>query len=117
MSVNSKAKGKRGELYVAGKFKEYGYQAHRTNQFCGYHGDADIEGVPYLHCEIKFVQALNISKAMEQAIRDKREGEIPTVFHKKNREPLMVTMLWDDWIQLYKEWEAGRCVRGAEEQE
>ena len=25
----------------------------------------------------------------------------PTVFHKKNNKPLMVTMLWENWIELY----------------
>ena len=33
MAINSKKKGKKGELYVVNKFKEYGYECNRTNQF------------------------------------------------------------------------------------
>lgn len=41
---------------------------------------------------------------MEQAINDSNLSEnkgFPTVFHKKNNKPLMVTMLFDDWCTLY----------------
>ena len=41
---------------------------------------------------------------MEQAIRDSKASDrvaFPTVFHKKNNKPLMVTMLWDNWIDMY----------------
>jgi hypothetical protein len=29
------------------------------------------------------------------------------VFHKKNNAEILVTMELDDWINLYREWEAG----------
>ena len=104
--INSKAKGKRGELYVVNKFKEYGYnEVHRTAQFKGNTGQAqDIEGIDYIHAEVKFVEKLNINQAMEQAIRDNKKpcNEVfPTVFHKKNNDRLMVTMYFDNWIELY----------------
>lgn len=103
--INSKAKGKRGELYVVNKFKDRGYQCNRTAQFKGNTGRADdIEGIDYIHAEVKFVETLNLEKAMKQAIRDSKasdRGAYPTVFHKKNNKPLMVTMLWDNWITLY----------------
>jgi len=110
--MNSKRKGKRGELYVVNKFKEYGYECNRTAQFKGNTGRADdIEGIAYIHAEVKFVESLNISKAMEQAIRDcsasTREA-FPIVFHKKNREELLVTMRFDDWIQFYNEFFSGK---------
>lgn len=104
--INSKAKGKRGELYVVNKFKEYGYnEVHRTAQFKGNTGQAqDIEGIDYIHAEVKFVEKLNINQAMEQAIRDNKKPcnkVFPTVFHKKNNDRLMVTMYFDNWIELY----------------
>ena len=103
--INSKTKGKRGELYVVNKFKERGYKCNRTAQYKGKTGKADdIEGIDYIHIEVKFVETLNLSRAMEQAIRDNLLSEryaFPTVFHKKAREELMVTMRFDDWIQLY----------------
>lgn len=103
--INSKNKGKRGELYVVSRFKENGFACRRTSQYCGKTGDAqDIEGIDYIHVEVKFVENLNISKAMEQAVRDSLKSDrnaFPTVFHKKSREDLMVTMRFYDWIELY----------------
>lgn len=106
--INSKKKGKKGELYVVNKFKEYGYNCNRTAQFKGNTGRADdIEGIDYIHCEVKFVEKLNLEEAMNQAIRDSLEGNreaFPTVFHKKNYKDLLVTMRFDDWIQIYNEY-------------
>lgn len=103
--INSKSKGKRGELFVVKKFKDRGYQCNRTAQFKGNTGRADdIEGIDYIHAEVKFVERLNITDAMEQAVRDNFMSDrqaFPTVFHKKNNEKLMVTMRFDDWINLY----------------
>ena len=108
MPINSKRKGKKGELYVVNKFKEWGYECNRTAQYKGNTGRADdIEGIDYIHAEVKFVEKLNLSEAMNQAIRDNflsdREA-FPTVFHKKNFQELMVTMRFKDWIQLYNEY-------------
>ena len=106
--INSKKKGKKGELYVVNKFKEYGYNCNRTAQFKGNTGRADdIEGIDYIHCEVKFVEKLNLEEAMNQAIRDSLESNreaFPTVFHKKNYKDLLVTMRFDDWIQIYNEY-------------
>lgn len=104
MGKFSKEKGKRGERYVVGCFKGCGYNnAHRTAQYKGNTGQAgDIEGIDYIHCEVKFVERLNISTAMDQAIRDSHTtNKMPTIFHKKNSEVLMVTMRFQDWIKLY----------------
>lgn len=105
--INSKDKGKRGELFVVHKFKDAGFDTvYRTAQFKGNTGQAgDIEGIKYIHAEVKFVENLNLSKAMEQAERDSiasKKPVMPAVFHKKSYEPLRVTMNFDDWIELYK---------------
>ena len=106
MGKFSKEKGKRGERYVVNKFKDYGYNtAHRTAQYKGNTGKAgDIEGIEYIHAEVKFVENLHLSTAITQAIMDCRQSHkksLPTVFHKKSREDLLVTMRFDDWIELY----------------
>ena len=72
--INSKRKGKNGELEVAHFFKNYGFDARRSQQFAGMNGDADVVGVPFLHLEIKRTEKLNLDKAMEQSVRDAREG-------------------------------------------
>lgn len=101
--INSKMKGKNGELEVVKLFKEYGFEdAHRSQQFSGANADADVEGIPFLHVEVKRNERLNIYDAIEQAIRDNRDGLIPAVIHRKNNKPWLVTMLADDWFELYK---------------
>lgn len=109
--INSREKGKRGERYVCGLFKEYGYDAHRTQQFRGNTGEApDIEGVPHLWIEVKFRERLNIDEAMDQAVHDAQaegKGNVPVVIHKKNNKDTLVTLRFDDFMNLYREWEAG----------
>lgn len=107
--INSKQKGKRGELEIVRALKNYGYDARRTAQYCGNTGDAaDVVGLPGIHIEVKRVERLNLSETMTQAIRDARSGEAPAVFHRRSNAPWMVTMRLEDWINLYREWEAGR---------
>ena len=105
--TNSRQKGKRYELHVAGLFKSEGYEARRGQQYSGLQGDADVVGVPNIHIECKAVERLNLYDAIAQSKRDAREGEIPIVIHKKNHCKDLVTMEFADWIKLYREWEAG----------
>lgn len=58
-------------------------------------------GLPGIHIECKRVEKLNLDAAMEQAIRDARAGEIPAVFHRKNRKEWKVTLRLDDFMELY----------------
>ena len=107
--MNSKRKGTAGELEIVRALKTHGYDVRRTAQYCGNTGEAaDVVGLPGIHIEVKRVERLNISEAMAQAIRDSRAGDAPTVFHRRSNAPWMVTMLLEDWINLYREWEAGR---------
>lgn len=106
--INSRDKGKRGELEIAHILQGYGYDAHRGQQFSGLQGDADVVGVPLLHLEIKRVQALNLDKAMEQSIRDAREGEIPIVMHRKDRQPWRVTLGLEDFMEMFQAYERER---------
>ena len=102
--MNSRAKGARGERELARILRGYGYDCRRGQQYCGANGDADVVGLPGIHIECKRGQRLNIDDAMLQAIRDRREGEYPAVFHRKNNGKWMVTMLLDDWQEIYREW-------------
>lgn len=104
--TNSRAKGKRGELELAHKLRDYGYDTRRTAQSCGKFGTADVEGLPYIHCEVKRNEKLNVYDAIEQAKRDHAEGTTPAVFWRKNDHNWLVTMELSDWIRLYREWEA-----------
>jgi len=88
--------------------KMKGLNATEQHNLKAIHGRADdVEGIDYIHVEVKFNEHLNLENAMEQAIRDSNASEreaFPTVFHKKNRKELLVTMRFSDWIQLYKEY-------------
>ena len=106
--TNSREKGARYERELASLLNDYGYECRRGQQFCGANGDADVVGLPGIHIEAKHVERLNLYEAMKQSIRDARQGEIPAVFHRKNRQGTMVTMLLSDWMKLYKAWESGK---------
>ena len=103
MSINSKAKGAKGERELANKLKEYGYNTRRGQQYNGLEGE-DVVGLDYIHIECKRVERLNLEEAMLQAKRDAENGQLPTVFHRKNRGKWLVTMELDSWIKLYNEY-------------
>lgn len=115
MPVNSKAKGKRYELELAKEFREYGYDARRTAQYCGNTGDAsDVVGLPGIHIEAKRCETLRLSEWMEQAVRDsKGTGDIPAIFHRKSKEKTLVTLRLEDFMNIYKEYEAS--MKGSDE--
>ena len=101
--INSKQKGKTGELQVVNLFKEYGFdKARRSQQYAGINNDADVVGMKDLHIEVKRVERLNIHEAIEQCHRDKKESELGTVIHRKNNKEWLVTMKFDEWMELYK---------------
>jgi len=105
--TNSRQKGARGERELSNILKEYGFNTRRGQQFSGANGDADVVGLPNIHIECKRVEHLNLDKAMEQAKHDARDGEIPSVFHRKDRKEWLVTMRLTDWIEMYKEGKNG----------
>lgn len=112
MPINSKNKGKRGELAWSRFCRGFGYDVRRTAQFCGNNeaGAADCVGIKGVHQEVKFVERLNIQDAMDQSIRDARlaqNGEIPIVAHKRSNCEWLVTMRACDFLKVYKEYESG----------
>ena len=107
MAINSRAKGAKGERELAGILREYGYNCRRGQQYSGLEGE-DVVGLDYIHIECKRVQSLNIEKALQQSKRDAKSGQIPAVFHRKDREKWKVTLDLDDFMELYKEYYSGR---------
>lgn len=112
MPINSREKGKRFERLLASKFREYGYiGSRRTAQYCGNTGDAsDVVGLPGIHVEAKAQEQMRLYDWMAQAKRDaaaSKKGNIPAVFHKKSHCNILVTLELDDFMTIYREWEAG----------
>lgn len=102
MGKASREKGKRGEREVAHFIQGYGIPARRGQQFSGKNGDADVVGLEGVHIEVKRVERLNIENAMAQSIGDALEGEVPVVFHRKDRGKWLVTMLASDFMTAYE---------------
>lgn len=106
--MNSRNKGAKGERELARVLKQYGYDCRRGQQYCGANGDADVVGLPGIHIECKRVERLNIQDAVDQAKRDRKDSEIPAVFQRKNNCEWLVTLPLDQFMDIYREWEAGR---------
>lgn len=106
--MNSRDKGARGERELSKALKEYGYDCRRGQQYSGANGDADVVGLPGIHIECKRVERLNLYDAMAQSKHDARQWEKPAVFHRKDRCKWLVTMEMEDFMEIYREWEAGR---------
>lgn len=107
--MNSRNKGAAGERELAAKLREYGYGCRRGQQYSGANGDADVVGLPGVHIECKRVERLNLYNAMAQSIKDAMDGEIPAVFHRRNRREWLVTLKLDDFMHLY----AGGMANGS----
>lgn len=111
MPINSKAKGARFERLLASKLRAYGYETRRTAQYCGNTGDAsDVVGLPGLHIEAKHQEKMCLYDWMAQAKRDAKAGgenRLPVVFHKKNNAEILVTMEFEDFMNLYREFASG----------
>lgn len=103
--MNSRNKGAAGERELANKLTIHGFPCRRGQQYCGANGDSDVVGLPGIHIECKRVEKLNVEKALQQAEEDSK-GDIPAVFHRRNRETWKVTLRLDDFMKLYKKWSA-----------
>lgn len=117
--VNSRQKGKRYELHLVHKLNAYGYETRRGQQFSGANGDADLEGLRFVHIEAKHRERTNIYEWMKQAVTDAQRASdrakeyiIPTVFHTKNYEEDLVTLRLDDWQMLYDAFLEKRTGKG-----
>lgn len=60
---------------------------------------------PFFHIECKRGKKTNIKAALRQAIDDMGDQpQMPVAITRDDREPGMVTMLLDDWLELVREW-------------
>ena len=95
-------KGADGERELAELLRAHGYTITRGGSL-SFGERPDLEGLPGVHIEVKRVERLNISEAMTQAIRDAERFQdgAPAVFHRRNRQPWLVTMRLEDWLVFY----------------
>lgn len=103
--MNSKSKGKRGELELAELLRHAGHaNARRSAQYCGNTGDApDITGVDGLHIECKRAERVRDEVFLQQAERDARKGEIPVVMYRRNHEEWKANLRLDLFMLIWNE--------------
>jgi Holliday junction resolvase len=97
--LNSRAKGAAGERELAEVFRSMGYQARRSQQFCGANSDSDltIEEMPGLLIESKRVQRLDLHEAVVKAASDAAPHlKTPVVCHRKNGAEWLATIRLKD---------------------
>lgn len=101
MGKASRVKGHSFERKIANRLKELYPEAKRGFQTRGGGKEqADIEGTPF-HVECCHGKTVNIRKKYEQAVRD-TDGRPIAVITKRDREDVLVTMEFEDWLVLLR---------------
>ena len=104
MGAASQRKGAAGERELAARLREYGYEIERGGSL-SFGEVPDLVGLPGVHIECKRVERLNVPEAMQQAVKDSARFQdgMPALFHRRNRQPWLVTLRLEDFMQLYSE--------------
>lgn len=104
MTINSRTKGKVGELEVAALLKKHGFEARRGQQFSGGNESPDVvHGMGGFHIEVKRVENFALYPALDQANRDKKDGDDAILFHRRNKKPWVVVMDAEKFLELMRE--------------
>lgn len=107
MALNSRKKGKSGELEACHALEStFGWRARRTAPMQAGHnggGYADIvcEQTPSLFLEVKRVEKLNVQRALAKAVKEAGR-KCPVLLHRTNRSPLgwLITLRLEDLPRL-----------------
>lgn len=100
--MNSKSKGKRGELELAAYMRERGITARRGQQYSGGGDSPDVvTSLNDVHFECKRVEAGNLYNWLEQAQRDAGD-KLPVVAHKRNRKEWVAILPLEELLCLLR---------------
>lgn len=115
MGKSSQRKGRAGELELVDLLRAHGFSDVWPGKPQSYGTEPDIVGLPGVHIEVKRVERLNVGEAMSQAIRDAERFNdgVPALFHRRNRQPWLVTMRLSDWMGLYLRGETACRSKGS----
>lgn len=99
---NSRDKGARGEREAAAELSRiFGCEARRGCQFAGGPNSPDVlVDLPGIHFEVKRTERLSLYPAMEQAIGDAGQHNVPMVIHRANGKPWLAIVRLDDLPEL-----------------
>ena len=104
MSKTSQRKGRSGELELVKVLHGFGFDSVQAGEPVSYGSTPDLVGLPGIHIECKRCEQLRLSEWMKQAEWDaaRFQDGVAVIFHRRNREPWMVTMTLDDFMKIYR---------------
>ena len=104
MSRSSQRKGREAELELVKVLHGFGFESVQAGEPVSYGSTPDLVGLPGIHIEGKRCEQLRRSEWMKQAERDaaRFQDGVAVIFHRRNREPWMVTMNLDDFMKIYR---------------
>ena len=104
MSRSSQRKGREAELELVKVLHGFGFESVQAGEPVSYGSTPDLVGLPGIHIEGKRCEQLRLSEWMKQAERDaaRFQDGVAVIFHRRNREPWMVTMNLDDFMKIYR---------------
>lgn len=98
--INSRSKGKRGELQFRDFLRERGIEARRGQQFSGGNESPDvISNLNGVHWEVKYVESGNPYLWLDQAINDAGDN-LPIVAHRRNGRDWLAVLRLEDLVRL-----------------
>lgn len=106
--INSRAKGAAGERELANYLTTHGFAARRGCQFSGGPDSPDVVcgDLHGFHIECKRVEAGNLYNWLAQADRDKGDGQVPLVCHRRNGKGWVAVLPLEDFLKLVKKAQA-----------
>ena len=105
MAKSQQRKGADGERELAAILTAEGFSVDRGGSL-SFGEVPDLIGLSGIHIEVKRCETLRLTEWLQQSIADSqrfRDG-LPTVFHRRNRQPWLVTMRLSDWLRIYREY-------------
>ena len=102
--INSRTKGKVGELELAHYLTECGFPSRRGQQFKGGAGSPDVlaQGLEDFHIECKRVEKGTVYEWLSQA-KAEAGGKIPVVMHRRSRKEWVAILPLDKFLLLVRE--------------
>lgn len=101
--INSRNKGKCGELELVNFLKERGIEARRGQQYEGSSDSPDVIAhgcLREIHIEVKRVEAGNMYGWLEQACTDADLCKVPIVAHRRNGKQWIAVLDLRDFINI-----------------
>ena len=96
MGKAQREKGAAAEREVAEMLRHHGIDARRGQVFN--HEEDIVSDLP-LHLEIKRQETTKIHEWFKQSC-DQSRGKTPVVVHRRSREPWMITLRFEDFLDL-----------------